>query len=109
MIGAKPGEAVDEWGVPIYPGDLVRAPHFKERNGRRHYLYHVATWNPKLNSIEMVPTQELEPTLQGHGGRYWIGKGEVVRGRVIHGFGPGDCLDFDDRPKRKPAKEPAGN
>jgi hypothetical protein len=111
MARTKPGEVCDCRGVPIHPGDLVRTDHFRERNGRRHYLYHVAVWNAAEQTMELVPVSELEPKLRDRGGRCWLMEA-TIRGsnaRVIHGHGPGDCLDYTDRPRRKDAddeKEP---
>lgn len=41
----KPGDLCDRNGVPIYPGDLIRTDHFKDRTcrGRMRYLWHMVT------------------------------------------------------------------
>jgi hypothetical protein len=107
MAGAKPGEVFDSRGVPIHPGDLVRRDHFRERSGRRHYLYHVAVWNEAEQAMELVPVSELEPKLRGRGGRCWLFQRTIdgANFRVIYGHGPGDCLDYTDRPRRKDQDE----
>lgn len=101
----KPGEGYDSKGVPIYPGDLVRSYHFTGARWRKkYYLYHVAVWDAAKERMGMVPTSHLEPTLQGFGGDCTLETymRHSVESRVIHGRGPGDCLDYTDRPKKKP-------
>lgn len=101
----KPGDVVDIKGVPIYPGDLIRSYHFTGARRKRHYLYHVAIWNSDEVTMELVPTSELEPTLRDRGGRCWLRQelADEIVAEVISGHGPGDCLDYTDRPKRRRA------
>lgn len=87
----------DSRGVPIYPGDLLRSPHFVERNGRKHYLYHVAVADG--DRMDMVPTCHLEASKVAGGGRCPLTLA-IARGTlVIHGHGPEPHLDYTDRPK----------
>jgi len=95
------GTIFDRRGVPIFRGDLIKQPHFIDYRHKRHYLYHVVT--VRDGYLEAVPSSCLEPTLRGKGGTYWITQNDALTAEVIHGHGPGDCLDFNDRPKR--AKE----
>lgn len=99
----QPGEGHDSRGVPIYPGDLVRSLHFLGRRRQRHYLYHVAVWSERHQCVEMVPTSHLEPTMRGQGGQCFLGVylEHAADAEVIAGHGPGGCLDYQDRPKRK--------
>jgi hypothetical protein len=101
----QPGTIHDRNGVPIYPGDLIRSDHFRDRRRRMHYLYHVACWNEQHETIEMVPTCYLNPTTKPTGGRCWISEGLMRIAEVIHGHGPGCYLSFEERPKRKPTKK----
>jgi len=100
-VRTGPGDVVDCKGVPIYPGDLVRSLHFIGARRKRHYLYHVAVFNTVEQCMEMVPTVYLEPTTPNQGGRYWLDQNMADGAEVIHGFGPGDCLDYTDRKKQK--------
>lgn len=87
----------DSQGVPIYPGDLIRTPNFVNGRGVRYYLYHtVVSLNGRL---WMIPTSHLEPSKVKGGGDCQVTQAHVGRARVISGGGPGDILDFDDRPK----------
>ena len=95
----KPGEVHDKNGIPIYPGDLIRSFHFIGPRRKRYYLYHVAVWNKDKGTMEMVPASELEPSLVGRGGRCWLMQDYMADAEVIDGHGPGDFLDYSDRPK----------
>lgn len=94
----QPGECHDQRGFPIYPGDLLRSPHFKDRRGRNHYLYHVAVCED--GAMWMVPTSHLEKTAVAGGGRCLLSDDHAAACRIINGHGPGDCLDFEDRERK---------
>lgn len=98
----------DKRGIPIYPGDLLKSPHYRDRRTRAmRYLYHVAVNRAakgEPEDLHMVPTSELEPTLVGRGGVCRIRQELADRIEIIRGHGPGDCLCFRDRPRIK--KEP---
>ena len=98
-----PGDAVDCKGVPIYPGDLLRTPHFRDRRRRMHYLYHTVVQETVEGhaALRMVPAQHLEPTLISGGGACWLSRGFAAAAEVIHGHGPGDLSDFRDRKKKQ--------
>lgn len=97
----KPGEVYDRHDRPIYPGDLLRSFHFIGARRKVHYLYHVAIWNTENATMEVVPTSELEPALRNRGGRCWLDQPLGDGMEIIGGHGPGDTLDYCDRPKRK--------
>jgi hypothetical protein len=97
---SEPGEVVDRRGIPIYPGDLIRSPHFKDRRGKQWWLYHVAVWNAAKGAMEMVPASHLEPTKVDGGGRCWLNQCHAIAVEIIDGCGPGDVLDFTDRERR---------
>lgn len=101
MPKAKPGEVHDKNGVPVYPGDLIRSFHFRGARRKVYYLYHTAIWNTKHETMEMVPTEELEPTKAGAGGRCWLAQDLMDNAEVISGCGPGDYLDHTDRKRVK--------
>ena len=105
MPKTKPGEVHDKNGVPIYPGDLIKSFHFTDRNRKRWYLYHVAVWNAETENMEMVPTSHLEPSKVDGGGRCWLQQDYMGDAEVISGHGPGDYIDYTDRPKQ--AKRPS--
>lgn len=69
-----PGEVVDQKGVPIYPGDLVRSKHFYYRKRRRwSYLYHVVVAETRGEGERRYPCLRLVP--------YWHrGTGDVPGG-----------------------------
>lgn len=102
----------DKRGVPIYPGDLLRSDHFAERlsGGRikKHFVFHVVTVAP--DGLYLVtPAAWLETRKAPKPGtsrtgecHLWILDTETLC-RVVQGDGPGDTLDFDDRPKRNRA------
>lgn len=91
----------DRNGVPIFKGDLIRTPHFVDRRRKQHYLYHVVVECD--GHLKGVPTSHLEPTLANGGGSFWLHAHPRVLedAEVIHGYGPGDTLSFEDRPKIK--------
>lgn len=101
----QPGELHDMRGVPIYPGDLLRSFHFKERSGRTHYLYHTAVYafdkDGKHGHMRIVPTSHLEPSKVSGGGDCLLSEDLAATCRVISGCGPGDCLDYADRPRKR--------
>lgn len=105
----RPGEAFDSKGVPIYPGDLLRSFHFRGARRNRYWLYHIAMWNEKHETMEMVPVREAAG-LGATGGRCWITRermdGEqttIIDGKCVRINGK-ECLDVEDRPKRKAVK-----
>lgn len=93
----QPGEVADKREVPIYPGDLIRSPHFIGVRGKRHYLYHAAVF---VNGyMELVPTSHLQPEKVAGGGRCILSDRLVADAEIIAGCGPEPYLDFLDRPK----------
>ena len=104
---SKPGEVVDHRGVPIYPGDLLRTFHFRDRRRKKHYLYHVAVLCD--DGMWLIPTSHLEPTLVAGGGTYQLSQTGITdyEIEVIHGHGPDDYLSFEDRPRREVPYVPA--
>ena len=98
-IAKSGGEAFDCKGRPIYPGDLLRSYHFTDRRRKRHWLYHVAVI--REGHLEAVPTCHLQPGMEKQGGSAWIHKSDSDRFEIISGFGPGDILSYEDRPKRE--------
>jgi hypothetical protein len=94
----------DKNGVPVCPGDLIRTFHYTGARRKKHYLYHVAV--SEGSDLLMVPTCFLEPTMRNEGGDYLPKYGGMdPTSEVIHGYGPGDVLSFEDRPKRKEAND----
>lgn len=96
---SKPGECHDRRGVPIYPGDLIRSPHFRTKR-KRYWLYHTAVL--RGDTMQMVPTSDLEPTQAGQGGVCLLTQDLVADSEVISGYGPGACEYFDDRKRVRP-------
>ena len=93
------GELYDARGIPIYAGDLLRAVHFRDARGKRYYLYHVAVMRD--GCLYGVPTQNLEPTMDGHGGTFRLTAEDAAVRTILHGFGPNECIDYEDRPRKK--------
>ena len=100
----KPGEAHDCKGVPIYPGDLLRTPHFRDRRRKQHYLYHTIALQKVrgTTALWMIPTSHLEPTKRNGGGSCLLSQELAGSCEVISGHGPGECLDYTDRKKIRP-------
>lgn len=99
-----PGELHDMCGVPIYPGDLLRTLHFRDRRRRKWYLYHTAVFTK--GHMRAVPTCHLDESIRispdGRGGDYLMDEKTASIVEVILGHGPGDCLDFTERKRIKP-------
>jgi hypothetical protein len=97
----------DKKGVPIYPGDLLKSFHFAGARRKRYWLYHVVVASPERAGtrypLEMVPASHLEPTKRGGGGRCPLNDRLAEDAEVIDGTGPGDILDFADRPRKERA------
>ena len=94
------GQYVDKKGVPIYPGDLLKAFHHKD--GRRNiYLYHTVVREGDF--LRMVPTCSLEPSKQGQGGKCLLKamatQDVLLDSEVIQGLGP-NLMQFFERPRR---------
>ena len=104
-----PSECHDSKGYPIYPGDLLRTPHFIGPRGRRYYLYHVAcleTTKEGHDYLRMVPARYLESTIKRTGGDPLLSDEIAEETTIISGYGPGELLDYLDRPrKQKPKPE----
>lgn len=92
---------IDINGREIYPGDLLKSPHF--RDGRRQYwLYHVAVMRDK--AMWAVPVSHLEPTRRSNHGACLLGPQIAATMEIIHGHGPGDGMYFTDRKREKAGK-----
>lgn len=101
---SEAGKYHDRRGVPIYPGDLLKTDHFVGRRGKRYYLYHTVV--EVGDHLEMVPTSHLEPTLADRCGRCRLSSTRPdLESLVINGFGPGDLLSYEDRPRVRPTPE----
>jgi hypothetical protein len=96
----RPGELFDAKNRPIYPGDLIRSPHFIGARNKRWYLYHTAVF---VNGyMELVPTCHLQPENVKGGGRCIASEDILRHSEIIAGCGPEPYLDYTDRPKRNP-------
>lgn len=104
----QPGECHDSRGIPIYPGDLLRTPHFRGRRRKQYYLYHVATFDQDAGAMRMVPTCHLDPALRDspdhRGGNPLLCDDLAAEATVIEGCST-DGLMYDERP-RKTKDEP---
>ena len=101
----KPGECHDKRGVPIYPGDLLKSPHFYDRQSRRlRYLYHVATYQKARDdwpeAMYLTPTTWLDPGYKRCGGQCLLNDLVAADLEVVDGHGPGEILDYLDRPRK---------
>lgn len=90
----------DRRGIPIMPGDLLRALHFIGAHRKRHYLYHVAVMRDGY--LFGVPVCNLEPTKQWGGGTFLMNSAHAQACEIIDGTDEGG-KDFSDRPRRKEA------
>jgi len=96
---------LDSTGREICPGDLLRSPHFIGARRKQYYLYHTAVMRD--GRMRMVPTCHLEPTKAGGGGDCLLSASIAKTTTIIQGYGPGDILSFEDRPKRSALSQPA--
>lgn len=94
------GDCLELMKATIYPGDLVRSDHFRERlrsgRFRQHYLYHVIIVNQ--GDLEMVPASALH---KASGGRCWLKTVDPSTLTIISGYGPENWMSHHDRPCRK--------
>lgn len=95
----------DRKGYPIHEGDLLKSFHFIGARRKRYWLYHVVVRDEQYDCLVMVPTQWLAGKGFQTGGRCWLSQDLADDAEIISGHGPGDCLSYEDRPRRKP--EPA--
>lgn len=95
----KPGECHDSKGYPIYPGDLLRSPHFRGARRKMYFYYHVAVLRED-GHMDMAPTCFLEPSMiRDGGGRCQINRERAESATILDGSGPGELLSFDERPR----------
>ena len=94
----QPGKMYDKKGVPIYPGDLIRTPHFIGARRKQWYIYHTAVF---INGyMELIPTCHLQPDKAERGGGRCMMSYDIIRNsEVIAGYGPDKYLNYTDRPK----------
>lgn len=95
----------DRKGIPIYAGDLLRTFHFRDRTcrGKIRYLYHYVL--DVGGHLEMVPPDHLDPSRVKDGGRCWLASIDTeTQSEIVHGYGPDPGMCFDERPRRRPAK-----
>lgn len=107
-----PGEVLDVSGVPIYPGDLIRTPHFRYK-GKWTYLYHVVVQETRKMTdsdksyqyLRCLPYHWLERR-NGSGGGDPILTQDVVDGERMKVVAC-SCADgipyLPDRPRRRKA------
>ena len=97
----QPGQVVDSRGVPIYPGNLLRTYHFRDRNGMNNSLYHTAVCRDGV--MWAIPVQELEPTKAGQGGCCLLSDSIASEMRIISDYTMvrSEVMDYKDRPRVK--------
>ena len=103
----QPGELHDKRGIPIYPGDLLKSPHFIGARGKRHWLYHVAVMRD--GAMFLVPPRHLITEEIKQGGSCMASQALVSESEIISGHGPGDCLGYEDRPRVRVETEKGTN
>ena len=88
-------------GREIFHGDLIRSPHFKERNGVMRWLYHVVYLRDN-GFMEAVPFAKVVTGNDG-GGRFWVRPGCPITqtAEIVDSL---DCSWYD-RPRKRKAKE----
>lgn len=90
----------DKNGREFRCGDLVRTPHFRDRQRRKtRYLYHVvcATDGPH---VELVPAEYLDPSRKDTGGRMRLVEGNreaLSHMEIIDGLDPKTLKYYDER------------
>lgn len=100
MSVTKAGEAHDAKGYPIYPGDLLRSPHFVGARRKQYWLYHVVV--ERDGHMELVPTCHLEPRFAARsGGRCWLTQDMAASVEILTGSGPGAIYCHEDRKRRR--------
>jgi hypothetical protein len=88
----------DKHGRQIHKGDLLKTFHFTGARRKKYFLYHTVV--DREGVLYIVPTAELEPTCANQGGTCMVEA--IIRSgadiEIISGYGPGDILNFEDRP-----------
>lgn len=105
----KSGECYDSRGIPIHRGDLLRLPHFRGPRRKMYYNYHVAvgvtTPDGKHVGLRMIPCIHLDEGLRKNrlhsGGSFFLTPNMAEKMTIVDGPSLGDCLLFDERPKRQ--------
>jgi hypothetical protein len=89
----------DKHGRQIHKGDLIKTFHFTGARRKKYFMYHTAV--EREGVLYMVPIADLEPTCANQGGTCRVEA--IIRAgadiEIISGYGPGDILNFEDRPK----------
>ena len=88
-------------GREIFHGDLIRSPHFKQRNGVMRWLYHVVYLRDN-GFMEAVPFSQVV-TGKHDGGCFWLAANCELTNEVEI-IASGDCSWYH-RPRKRKAKE----
>jgi len=99
-------------GYPIFPGDLVRVKHFRDRTKRGKYKFLYFLVFKQEGYLRLVPVCELFeifssealPQLPQLSGTF-LSTSLAESTEILKGQGPLGLLTWDDRPRKK--KEPA--
>ena len=95
-------QVYDSRGYPIYPGDVLRTPHF--RAGRRTYwLIHVAAMVD--GRLRMLPARWADPAATHQGGDPLLTQGLADEATIVEGGIVGEWTAFTDRPRRRNVKQ----
>lgn len=101
----QPGEMHDKRGVPIYPGDLLKTYHFTGARKKRYYLYHIAFYRDghmRCQSAQYFGTGSKDHSADILLQSLWVSdeaNRTLEQTEVIDGYGPGDYLSFEERPR----------
>ena len=93
----QPGECCDSKGIPIYPGDLLKSLHFTGARRKRYWLYHLVVY--REGALRMAHPHTLASDKPDYG--CLLSPELAAASTIISGYGPGDCLDYEDRPRRQ--------
>ena len=91
-------------GVPIYLGDLIRTPHFRDKRRVQRWLYHVVCRHE--GAMEVMPVERVAFPRKDTGGSCWLhalsNPEGYIAGEVISGYGYGGDNYWADRKRVKP-------
>jgi hypothetical protein len=104
---SAPGTVYDRRGYPIYPGDIVKTYHFTGARGKKYYLYHMVAETKGQMWLMGMEYQDGRPIFVERcrveaAGWFDEETGRLEQTEIVQGYGPGDLIDYEARPRRRP-------
>lgn len=100
----QPGELHDSRGFPIYPGDLLRTPHFRGARRKQYYMYDVAVMcQGAMRGVAVHNAYKPKSKLPG----YLLSQEHASQSTILCGYGGANNeVSYEDRPRVKIVKAP---